>query len=113
MSILRIHSLYMPSLFQCAIFILLFVHAVTNFIPSVYVIFAIFLTEGLLGGLVYVSTFAEIRENVTAEAREFSLGATSASNSAGVCIAGVISIAVESFLCDYQVRHGRNFCMKA
>ena len=113
MPILRIRSLYIPSILQCANFLLLFVHATLNIIPSVYIIFAIVLLEGLLGGLVYVNTFAEIRDNVTAEAREFSLGATSASNSAGVCTAGVISVAIETFLCDYQIRHGRDLCTKA
>jgi battenin len=59
--------------------------------------------EGLLGGLVYVNTFAEITDNVPIEVREFSLGATSASDSGGVCIAGILSMAAETFLCNYQI----------
>jgi hypothetical protein len=50
--------------------------------------------EGLLGGLVYVNTFAEI-DNVPKEDREFSLGATSVSDSGGICVAGFIGMALE------------------
>ena len=77
-----------------------------------YIIFAIVFWEGLLGGLVYVSTFAEITDNVPQEDREFSLGATSVSDSGGICIAGFLGMAVETLLCRYQVRHGRDFCTK-
>lgn len=66
--------------------------------------------EGLLGGLVYVSTFAEITDNVPKEDREFSLGATSVSDSGGICIAGFLGMAVEVSLCRWQVNHGRNYC---
>ncbi len=83
-----------------------------DFIPSVYVIFAIVLWEGLLGGIVYVNTFASIIDNVPLLDREFSLGATSASDSAGVCIAAILSMAVETLLCRYQEMHGRNYCTR-
>ena len=59
-----------------------------------------------------MSTFAEITDNVPQEDREFSLGATSVSDSGGICIAGFLSMAVETVLCRYQVRHGRDFCKK-
>ncbi|KAJ8119523.1 hypothetical protein O1611_g10595 [Lasiodiplodia mahajangana] len=44
--------------------------------------------------------------------REFSLGATSVSDSAGICIAGFVSMAMEVWLCNYQVQHGRDWCKK-
>lgn len=49
-------------------------------------------------------------ENVPAEEREFSLSATTVSDSAGICIAGLVSIVMETSLCDYQVAHGRDWC---
>ncbi|KAH0544853.1 hypothetical protein FGG08_001082 [Glutinoglossum americanum] len=107
---IRVHSLYIPSFLQCANLVLLIAHAILNFIPSVYIIFAIIFWEGLLGGLVYMSTFAEITDNVPLEDREFSLGATSVSDSGGICIAGFLSMVAETSLCSYQVRHGRDFC---
>lgn len=109
---LRVHNLYLPSFLQVANLALLTCHAISNFIPSVYIIFAIIFWEGLLGGLVYVNTFAEISDTVPKEDREFSLSATTVSDSGGICIAGFISMAFEVWLCQWQVRHGRDYCKK-
>jgi battenin len=107
---LRLHSLYLPSLLQCLNLLILLVHAIYYFIPSVWIVFAIIFWEGLLGGAVYVNTFAEIMETVPRDEREFSLGATSVSDSAGICIASLIGMAIEGRLCDANVARGRPWC---
>jgi battenin len=109
---LRVHNLYLPSFLQVVNLIVLTLHALFNFIPNVYVIFAIIFWEGLLGGLVYVNTFAEISDHVPKEDREFSLSATTVSDSGGICIAGFLGMAFEVWLCNWQVRHGRDYCKK-
>jgi battenin len=109
---LRIHNLYLPSFLQVANLIVLTLHALFNFIPHVYIIFAIIFWEGLLGGLVYVNTFAEISDTIPREDREFSLSATTVSDSGGICIAGFIGMAFEVWLCNWQVQHGRDYCKK-
>ncbi|RDW75738.1 hypothetical protein BP5796_06559 [Coleophoma crateriformis] len=106
----RIHNLYLPSIFQMGNLFLLISHSLYNWIPSVYFIFIIVFWEGLLGGAVYVNTFAEIMEKVPEGEREFSLGATSVSDSGGICIAGFVGMALEVWLCTWQVQHGRKFC---
>ncbi|KAI1420766.1 Batten's disease protein Cln3 [Xylaria sp. FL1777] len=108
----RVRQLYLASVLQVGNLVLLTLHSLLNFIPSVYIIFVIVFWEGLLGGAVYVNTFAEIMENVPFEEREFSLGATSVSDSAGICLAGFVSIALEVWLCSHQVQHGRDWCKK-
>jgi battenin len=108
----RIHNLYLPSFLQLATFIFLTLHALFNFIPSVWIVFAIIFWEGLLGGLVYVSTFAEITDQIPPKDREFSLSATSVSDSAGICLAGILGMPLEVLLCRYQVAHGRDYCKK-
>lgn len=108
----RIHRLYLPSLLQVANLALLTAHALFDFIPSVYVVFVVVFWEGLLGGAVYVNTFAEIMERVPAEDREFSLSATSVSDSGGICVAGFLGIVMEVRLCDWQVARGRDWCRK-
>ena len=85
-------------------------HALFDFVPNVYVVFLIVFWEGLLGGLVYVNTFAEIAERVPKEDREFSLGATTVSDSGGICLAGLLGMVLEVRLCSWQVAHGRNYC---
>lgn len=108
----RIHRLYPPSFLQCANLALLFMHAMYPFLPSYYLVCIVIFWEGLLGGLVYVNTFAEISDTVPKEDREFSLSATTVSDSAGICIAGFISMGVEVWLCHWQVARGRDWCTK-
>ena len=74
------------------------------------VVFLVVFWEGLLGGAVYVNTFADIMEEVPPADREFSLSATSVSDSAGICVAGFLGMAMEVWLCGWQVRHGRDWC---
>ncbi|KAI1397301.1 Batten's disease protein Cln3 [Hypoxylon fuscum] len=109
---IRIRHLYFPSFLQIGNLVVLILHALLPFIPSVYIVFLLIFWEGLLGGAVYVNTFAEIMENVPTSEREFSLGATSVSDSAGICIAGFVSMAMELRLCAWQVQHGRDWCRK-
>ena len=57
-----------------------------------------------------MNTFAEILDKVPKEDREFSLGATSVSDSGGICVAGFLGMALEISLCGWQLRHGRGYC---
>ncbi|ODA83841.1 hypothetical protein RJ55_02357 [Drechmeria coniospora] len=107
---LRIHRLYVPSMLQVGNLVLLTLHALFFFLPSVHAVFLVIFWEGLLGGAVYVNCFAEMMDEVPAEEREFSLGAATVSDSAGICLAGMVSIVVEPRLCDYQAAHGREWC---
>ena len=110
--VMRVHNLYSPALLQVANLVLLVLQALFNFIPTVWLIFIVVFWEGLLGGLVYVNAFAEILDTVPVEDREFSLAATSVSDSAGICTAGFVAMALEVSLCGYQVSHGRDYCRK-
>ena len=108
--ILRIRNLYLPSLLQIINLVLLISQSIYGFLPSVWWVFLTIFWEGLLGGAVYVNTFAEILENVSESEREFSLGATTVSDSAGICLAGLLSLGLEQALCGWQVRHGKDWC---
>lgn len=108
----RIHHLYLPSILQVVNLILLTLQSLLFFMPSVYLVFLVIFWEGILGGAVYVNTFAEIMEHVPSADREFSLSATSVSDSAGICIAGFAGMAMETWLCDWNVQHGRDWCRK-
>ncbi|KAH8705664.1 putative Golgi integral membrane protein, partial [Talaromyces proteolyticus] len=109
----RIHNLYLPSFLQVINLTLLTLHAVFNFLPNVYFIFLVIFWEGLLGGLVYVNTFAEIGDRVPVEDREFSLAAATVSDSAGICVAGFLGMAMEVWLCRWQVSRGRPYCRQS
>lgn len=85
-------------------------HALFNFLPNVWLVFLIIFWEGLLGGAVYVNTFAEISDNVAEEDREFSLAATTVSDSGGIVVAALLGMVFEKGLCGWQVEHGRPYC---
>ncbi|BCS26488.1 battenin family protein [Aspergillus puulaauensis] len=108
----RVHDLYTPSFLQVINLVVLTLHSMFDFIPSIYLVFIVVFWEGLLGGLVYVNTFAEIGDRVPREDREFSLGATTVSDSGGICIAGFLGMVFEVWLCDWQVSRGRDFCRR-
>ena len=110
LALFRIRTLYTPTFLQILNLALLTAHALFPFMPTVYVVFVIVLWEGLLGGLVYVSTYAAVREEIPEDDREFSLGAVTVSDSAGICLAGFLGVAMESGLCSWQVQHGRDWC---
>lgn len=57
-----------------------------------------------------MNTFAEISDRVPIAEREFSLAATTVSDSGGICIAGFVGMAFEVWLCRWQVSRGRNYC---
>ena len=63
-----------------------------------------------MGGAVYVNTFAKILNEVEEGDREFSLGATSVSDSGGICIASLIGMGIEGWLCRWNTKHGRPWC---
>lgn len=112
LALFRIRALYTPSILQCLNLGLLTAHALVPFIPSVYWIFGIMFWEGLLGGLVYVSTFAAVREEVGEEDREFSLGAVTVADSAGIFLAGLVGMGMETAICTHQVADGRDWCRR-
>ncbi|KAG9231281.1 batten's disease protein Cln3 [Amylocarpus encephaloides] len=107
---IRLHNLYLPSCLQILNLLLLVSQSLYWWIPSVYLVFVVVFWEGLLGGAVYVNTFAEIMEKVPEGEREFSLGATSVSDSAGICMAGFVGMVLEGYLCSRQVSNGRSWC---
>ncbi|KAF2717894.1 batten's disease protein Cln3 [Polychaeton citri CBS 116435] len=109
---IRVKTLYTPTFLQILNLAALTLHALFPYIPNVWFVFGIIFWEGLLGGLVYVSTFAAIGEEVEEDDREFSLGATTVSDSAGICVAGFLGMAMEVWLCRWQVGHGRDWCTR-
>lgn len=112
LALFRIRTLYIPSFLQVGNLVVLTLQALFFFLPNVYFVFAIVFWEGLLGGLVYVSTYAAVREEVEEEEREFSLGAVSVSDSAGICLAGFLGVGLEKGLCSWQINHGRDWCTR-
>jgi len=122
----RLRRLYPPSLLQVANFFLLLFIAMAEFSwvddVGVWVVMGVVFWEGLLGGAVYVNTFAAVGGGREGEGREWevwegeekewSLGAVTVSDSAGICVAGLVAMGVERGVCAWQVGRGRDWCRR-
>lgn len=109
-SFVRIRKLYVPSILQWVNVVVLLLQSIVYFIPNIYIIMMIVFYEGLLGGASYVNTFMLVLETISDDEREFSLGATSLSDSGGIVVAALLGMWIEPSLCHYQVDHGREWC---
>ncbi|KAL8928643.1 MAG: hypothetical protein Q9172_000858 [Xanthocarpia lactea] len=111
---LRLPYLYSMGLLQCLNLALVILQALYTILPSIYLVFALIFWEGLLGGLVYVNTYAKVSDEVPEAQREFALGAVSVSDSAGISLAALVGVvgAVEEGLCGWQVGKGRDWCRR-
>ncbi|KAL8558202.1 hypothetical protein ACOMHN_036291 [Nucella lapillus] len=83
---------------------LLIVEVFCRFIPSFWIIVALVLWEGLLGGSAYVNTFYKIRQEVDPEVCEFSLGVASLGDTVGIALAGAAAIPAHNNICTKRIR---------
>ncbi|XP_063220332.1 battenin isoform X2 [Bacillus rossius redtenbacheri] len=99
-NIVTISHIWVMAVLQFLNVILFTFQVLYEFIPNIWIVFAIVLWEGLLGGAAYVNTFYRISVEVPKEKREFSIGITTLSDAVGICLAGFISIPVHNILCN-------------
>lgn len=106
----RIQRLWLIALLQLMNLGIAILQSLFLFNPSIHLTFVFMVYEGLLGGAAYVNTFMQVSEAVPKSEREFALGTVTMSDSAGVAVAAVFSMWLETSLCQYQVNHGRPWC---
>jgi battenin len=98
--------LQLPAVFQLANAIFLSFVAVYDFVPSIYIVFAIIFWEGLLGGSIYVNVFYLMSQTFHGEEKEFCLGATSMSYGLSITLSAVLGIFYFPFLKHERQRLG-------
>lgn len=76
-----------------------FVEVKTYFTPSIWIVFATVLWEGLLGGGAYVNTFYLMSKEVPASRRKFALGVVPVADSIGIALAGFLAMPVHNAIC--------------
>lgn len=92
MNVIQIKALWFMAFWQVANFVFLFCVAYFKFIPSVWIIMAIVLYEGLLGGAVYVNGFYLASEEIPADKKEFGMSSISVWYSIAILLAGVAAL---------------------
>ncbi|KAH1023038.1 hypothetical protein HUJ04_012320 [Dendroctonus ponderosae] len=74
--------------------------AIYYYIPSFYIVVALVLWEGLLGGSSYVNTYYRIAHEVKPEDKQFSMAITGFADSAGIALAGMFAILAHNAICN-------------
>lgn len=69
------------------------------FLPSIYLLFALVLYEGLLGGAAYVNTFHSISLESPPEEREFAMAVGCVADTLGISLAGAAAFPTHSYFC--------------
>ncbi|KAJ3583771.1 hypothetical protein NHX12_015593 [Muraenolepis orangiensis] len=88
------------ALLQCVNAVLLLLAVYYQFLPSPWLVFAIVLYEGLLGGTAYVNTFYFISKESADREREFVMAAASLGDTLGIAMAAVTAFPVHSYFCS-------------
>lgn len=98
-NIIQIRRLWLLPLLQFVNLAFIFSEAYLLYLPSFWIVVAVVLYEGLLGGAAYVNTFYRISKDVAPRHREFSLRIASLADSAGIALAGGVALPVHDALC--------------
>lgn len=99
----HIKYLWIMTVFQGINVIVFTTEAIYYYIPNFYIVVALVLWEGLLGGAAYVNTYYRISKEVAPENKQFSMGMTGFADSAGISLAGVFAILAHNAICNLPV----------
>lgn len=100
LDLFRIKNLWTMSLLQAANAILFLAHASKLIhIPSFYIVIALIIYEGLLGGFTYVNTFYRVKKEVKHDRQEFCISTVTLADSLGIVMAGLAALPIHNSLC--------------
>ncbi|ENN76755.1 hypothetical protein YQE_06596, partial [Dendroctonus ponderosae] len=96
----HIKQTWIMAVFQAINVIIFTTEAIYYYIPSFYIVVALVLWEGLLGGSSYVNTYYRIAHEVKPEDKQFSMAITGFADSAGIALAGMFAILAHNAICN-------------
>lgn len=100
LDLMEIKQIWTMSLLQLVNAILFLVHAWKLIhIPSFYLVIAIIIYEGLLGGFTYVNTFYRMKKELPLAKQEFSISTVTVADTLGIVFAGTAALPVHNALC--------------
>nr|CAI5852758.1 unnamed protein product [Callosobruchus analis] len=91
---------YLNIFFQGINVIIFTTEVLYYYIPNYYIVVALVLWEGLLGGSSYVNTFYRISTEVPEDEKQFSMAITTFGDSIGILLAGLFAIMAHNAICD-------------
>ena len=103
-NLIHINKLWLLPIFQIANVVVLFLQVFYRFIPNIWIILAIVLWEGLLGGAAYVNTFFKMTNEIAPEHKEYCIGVASLGDSIGIAVAGAVAIPSHNAICNSKIK---------
>ncbi|KAL5015071.1 hypothetical protein ScPMuIL_009341 [Solemya velum] len=103
-NLFEIRRLWILPILQLLNMALLIGQVFFQFIPNIWIILAIVLYEGLLGGASFVNTFFRISAEVEPEHREYSMGVATISDTFGIAVAGAVAIPSHNHICNLNLK---------
>lgn len=103
-NLFQISKLWILPVLQFGNLALLLCQVFYRFIPSIWIIFAIIVWEGLLGGWAYVNTFYKMTNEIEPEHKEYCIGIATLGDSIGIAIAGATSIPTHNAICQQKIK---------
>lgn len=91
-NIIQIKQIWVMAVLQGLNLTFFWFEAIYMFTPSIWIILALIIFEGLLGGGAYVNTFYRMSKEIPATRREFSMSVVTLSDSVGIMIAGFVAM---------------------
>ncbi|XP_014467524.1 PREDICTED: battenin [Dinoponera quadriceps] len=98
-NLISLNKIWIMSLLQFVNVIILLFETLYYYIPNIWIVFAIVLWEGLLGGGAYVNTFYRMSTEIPKADREASMGIATMADSIGITLAGWLSMPVHNAIC--------------
>ncbi|XP_059160504.1 battenin-like [Physella acuta] len=103
-NLIHIKALWVLPVLQFVNLALLTCQIFYRYIPNIWIIFAIVLWEGLLGGAAYVNTFYKITNDVSADKKEYCISMAAISDSIGIALAGAAAIPSHNAICGLNLK---------
>lgn len=98
-NIIQIPQIWVMAVLQGLNAVFFTFEAIYMFTPSIWIILALIIFEGLLGGGAYVNTFYRMSKEIPATRREFSVSFVTLSDSIGITLAGFLAMPAHNALC--------------
>lgn len=100
LDLFRIKQIWTMSILQ-ALNALLFLAHVSKLIhiPSFYIVIALIVYEGLLGGFTYANTFYRMKKELPASRHEFAISTVTIADTLGIVMAGIVAMQAYNLLC--------------
>lgn len=97
-NVIQIKALWFLAAWQVINMAIFWTNAYFNYVPSIYILFALVIYEGLVGGAVYVNAFYLVSEEIKGPIKEFCMSSISVWYSCGILLSGVAALFVQPWL---------------